>query len=203
VQVSAHALRVTAGVLASRRALAAAPSLRLDLDGCHPAVRAYYRVWRRLPYVTTDLVGSGVYGVSEEGHARLGRFPSIIADDLWFRNHFRPGERRSVGAGIFVQQPPRDLRSLLQVRTRQCLGSYEYQRRFGPSDAAPRRFGRAERPPHQRAGYLRGLLHPRAIAGAPVYVAVNAMARQSARRRWRAGALQWDADTSARLGSAT
>ena len=194
VQLTTRSLRATAAVLASGQALAAAPRLDLDLRGCGTSVRAYYRVWRRLPYCTGDLVGSGVYGVSGVGHERLGAFPELIADDLWFRNHFEPGERVSVRSARFVQHPPHDLRSLLRVRTRQHLGNIEYRRRFGEVSDADGNGGRWP--------YLRGLLAPAAVVGTPVYLGVNAVARQRARRRWRDGALHWDADVSARMGSA-
>lgn len=194
VAVTASSLRATAAALEEPGVLAAAPGLGLDLRGCSRAVRAYYRVWRRLPYCTEGMVGSGVYGVSRAGHARLGEFPDLIADDLWFRNHFRPGERRSVPGAWFVQRPPRDLRSLLQVRTRQCLGNIEYRRRI-PESAAPPRL--------DRGLYLRRLLSPAAVIGAPVYLGVNVLARRFARRRWRSGAMQWDRDLSARLRGAT
>jgi glycosyltransferase involved in cell wall biosynthesis len=194
VQVSARALRATAQMLTSGGALAAAPRLRLDLSGCSAPVRAYYRVWHRLPYCSTDMVGSGVYGVSEAGRRRIGPFPEIIADDLWFRNQFRPGERRSVREVAFVQHPPRDMRSLVRVRTRQCLGKLQYEREFGGHFGAPRR---------ERVSYLRRLLSPRAVLGAPVYLGVNTLARRRARRRWTEGALQWDSDVSARLGRST
>ncbi len=151
VQLTTGALRATADVLAAGAALAAAPRLDLDLRGCGRAVRAYYRVWRRLPYCTGELVGSGVYGVSAAGHRRMGPFPGIIADDLWFREHFAPGERMSVRSARFVQHPPRDLGSLLRVRTRQHLGNLEYHCQFG----APRRGDT------RGWGYLRGLLAPR------------------------------------------
>lgn len=197
VQVSAGALREVGQLLESGEALAAAPRLDLDLAGCRPSVRAYYRVWRQLPWCTEDLVGSGVYGVSERGHRRLGPFPEVIADDLWFRNRFPAAARRAVTTVRFVQQPPRDLGSLLRVRTRQVLGNLEYRTRFG-------HFGAANGgEPIGQAGVLKRMLRPRAITGAPVYVMVNLLARRAARRRWQAGELQWDADLSARLGRAT
>jgi len=194
VQVSVGALRATADAMAAPGVHAAAPRLRLDLRGCGRAVRAYYRVWRRLPYCSDGMVGSGVYGVTAAGHARLGRFPDVIADDLWFRNHFDAGERRSVAGASFVQRPPRDMRSLLRVRTRQCLGNIEYRRRF-PGPAAEQQ-GR-------RTRYVARLLSPSAMAGAPVYLGVNVVARRAARQRWRDGALQWDRDVSARVRAAT
>jgi hypothetical protein len=150
-------------------------------------------VWGGLPYCSDELVGSGVYGVSAAGHRRLGPFPSIIADDLWFREHFRPGERRSVRQVGFVQHPPRDLRSLVRVRTRQRLGNLELREHAG----APVGGGPGRR--RTLAGYLR----PRAVVGSPVYLAVNAVAQRRARRRWRERRLDWDGDVSGRLRSAT
>ncbi len=197
VRVTAGALREASRVLASGSALAAAPAVWFDLAGCSPAVRAYYRVWGTLPYCRGDLVGSGVYGVSGRGHLRLGPFPPIIADDLWFRDHFRPGERRSVANARFVQHPPRDLRSLVRVRTRQRLGNLELEAR-GERPASA-----AAAAKHDRRKALASFRSPAVAVAAPVYLAVNALAKRRARRRWRDRRLHWDSDVTGRLRSAT
>ena len=74
-------------------ALAAAPVMDVDLRGSSLAVRAYYRVWMRLPYVRDGMIGVGVYALSEEGRRRFGEFPEVIADDGYVRMLFGSGER--------------------------------------------------------------------------------------------------------------
>ena len=81
-------------------ALAASPVMTVDLRGAGAAVRAYYRIWMRLPYVREGMIGVGVYALSEEGRGRFGAFPDVIADDgyvrmLFARRRARPGRRRA------------------------------------------------------------------------------------------------------------
>ena len=57
------------------RCLAASPVMDVDLQRSSLAVRAYYRVWERLPYVREGMIGVGVYALSEEGRRRFGEFP--------------------------------------------------------------------------------------------------------------------------------
>lgn len=136
VEVKGGDLAVVAAVLAAPDApLAAAPALKLDLAGLSPAAKAYYRVWRRLPWITDRLVGSGVYMLSEAGRARFDEFPPIIADDLFVHRLFRWGERRSVAGTQFVVRPPRNTRDLVHVQVRRRAGNREYTQHFPDSRA--------------------------------------------------------------------
>ena len=63
-------------------------SWSIDLRGSSLAVRAYYRIWLRLPYVREGMIGVGVYALSEEGRRRFGEFPEVIADDGYVRMLF-------------------------------------------------------------------------------------------------------------------
>ena len=92
-------------------ALAASPVMDVDLRGSSLAVRAYYRVWARLPYVREGMIGVGVYALSEEGRRRFGEFPEMIADDGYVRMLFSPSERIRVDdAPVRVYAPERSLR---------------------------------------------------------------------------------------------
>ena len=87
-------------------ALAASPVMTVDLRGAGAAVRAYYRIWMRLPYVREGLIGVGVYALSEEGRGRFEAFPDVIADDGYVRMLFADGERVRVdGAPVRVRAP--------------------------------------------------------------------------------------------------
>ena len=68
-------VRRIAAHLADGDALAAAPVMNLDLRGSSLAVRAYYRVWVRLPYVGEGMIGVGVYALTERGPTTLRRVP--------------------------------------------------------------------------------------------------------------------------------
>ena len=68
------------------------------MDTSHSSrfVKSYYEIWTRLPWTQDDLVGSGIYGLTEEGRARFEDFHPLGADDLWVSAHFAPEERLTV-----------------------------------------------------------------------------------------------------------
>ena len=137
IRVSAASVRAVATVLKGGEALAAAPALRIDTSGASLAVRMYYAIWTRLPYVTDAMIGSGVYAVSESGRGRFQKFPDIIGDDAFIRMLFDVGERASVsrdGRGDpveFVVAPPRGLRSLVHIEVRRRASHDEMVELFG------------------------------------------------------------------------
>ncbi|MCZ9337687.1 glycosyltransferase family 2 protein, partial [Streptomyces sp. TRM76130] len=98
--------------------LATAPERRIPLAACAWRVRAYYRVWQRLPAVREGLFGRGVIAVSEAGHARIAALPPLMADDLAASLAFTPRERLVVGAAEVVIRPPRTWADLIRRRVR-------------------------------------------------------------------------------------
>ncbi|MFA7587071.1 MAG: glycosyltransferase, partial [Novosphingobium sp.] len=128
IRVDFAALAAVAECLRDGRTMIAAPALAVDWSRASRWVRAYYRVWLTQPYVTEDLTGSGVFGLSREGIARLGRLPAIIADDAYARSRFAQAERLSVSLCAegrdtsFTVTAPADLRSLLRIEARRRAG---------------------------------------------------------------------------------
>ena len=123
-------VRRIAARLAERDALAAAPVMEVDLRGSSLAVRAYYRVWTRLPYVREGMIGVGVYALSEDGRRRFEAFPDVIADDGYVRMLFGPGERVRVDDAPVRVYAPERLSDLVRIKTRSRLGRYELGQRF-------------------------------------------------------------------------
>ena len=97
-------VRRIAARLVEGDALAASPVMDVDLRGSSLAVRAYYRIWMRLPYVREGMIGVGVYALSEEGRRRFEEFPEVIADDGYVRMLFSAERahscRRRAGARL-------------------------------------------------------------------------------------------------------
>lgn len=173
--------------LGSMGILAAAPRLRWDSTGVPALVRAYYRVWSALPYVAEDLVGSGVYVLSAEGRRRFDTFPELIGDDRFIRNLFTAGERRGVDGATFTIFPPRNLPSLIAIKTRSRLGNL--QQPGGTSGGS-----QAVRDLLKRRPWL--------AADAVVYLGVNLLAEWRARQRLRRHDVEgWDRDLSSRRQS--
>ncbi|GHE93811.1 hypothetical protein GCM10018772_17010 [Streptomyces fumanus] len=122
----------TSGVLAT------APARRVPLRGCAWPVRAYYRVWQRLPAVREGLFGRGVIAVSKEGHARIAALPPLMADDLAASLAFTPRERRVVDAAEVVVRPPRTWRDLMRRRVRAAVSTTQLEQRQGPGSPSAR-----------------------------------------------------------------
>ena len=171
--------------------LAAGASMRVDLEDRPWSIRAYYRVWTALPYVQTDMIGSGVVALSEAGRARFGTFPSIIADDLFVYRLFEPGERRRVDGATFTVHPPATLGDLLRVQARRRAGNIEHGQLFGASP--DRRLSPA------RDALLQLARDPRWWPPLAVYVGVAVGGRLRGQWKARFGDLKvWEREDSSR-----
>ncbi|MFE7860374.1 glycosyltransferase [Streptomyces sp. NPDC057403] len=118
--------------------LATAPQRRIPLAGCAWRVRAYYRVWQRLPAVREGLFGRGVIAVSKAGHARIAELPPLMADDLAASLAFSAPERRVVDAAGVVIRPPRTWPDLIRRRIRAAVSTAQVEQHRGPQEASAR-----------------------------------------------------------------
>jgi glycosyltransferase involved in cell wall biosynthesis len=191
VVVTAGAIREVAEVLAGGRALAAAPRMEVDLADRRWAVRAFYRVWMRLPYCRKGMIGSGVYGLSDEGRKRFGEFPAITADDGFARLQFSDQERMTVESCRFTVTPPKTLSGLIAVKTRSHFGNLELKARY-PS------LWSHEEADHE--GALKSLAwRPLWWPALGVYAGVKWMSRLRATWRFRYGDhRKWERDDTSR-----
>jgi glycosyltransferase involved in cell wall biosynthesis len=192
IVVSAETLRALADALSTPGALVAAPRVEFAVEGRPWAVRAFYDIYRRLPYVADGLIGLGMYGLSSEGRKRFESFPPVTADDLFIQQLFEPAERTILDTHSFVVETPRTTQSLIAVRTRTAFGNAELH---GWSNSRP---GRAvERSTDNTLGALAKLLRrsPRLLPAVAVYSAVTIAARMAARRR---SARNWQRDDTTR-----
>jgi len=172
--------------------LAAGAAMHVELGDRPWTVQAYYRVWTALPYVTEDLIGSGVYALSQAGRARFDRFPAIIADDLFVHRLFAPGERRTIKSATFTVYPPATLGALLHVHGRRRAGNLEYEQTAGA--AADQRSG--ESTSHALLALARD---PRWWPSLAVYASIVVAGK--ARGRWKArfGDLKvWEREVTSR-----
>lgn len=196
IELDTASARLLAGTLTGERAaVAASPAMVVRLDDRPWTIRAFYQVWRSLPWSGTTHLGDGCYGLSAAGRARFTRWPALVADDLFANRLFAPAERRSVPGATFVVHPPRTIRSLTNVRTRVYAGNLEY----GHAVAHSGRLG--ARPDRARLGpYLSLVRSPGVLPALVVYLAVTLTAK--ARARWRrlagSGVGVWNRDDTAR-----
>ncbi|TQL69971.1 glycosyltransferase involved in cell wall biosynthesis [Nocardioides albertanoniae] len=167
---------------------AAAPAIVVDTRGCGPGVRAYYAIWSRLGYARHHLLGAGVYGLSEAGRARFGRFPDVLNDDQFVYDHFRHDERVNPPGSTFTVRAPRTLRAVYRRGTRIALGNLQL-RTLGRPVTAPGPTWR---------GVL--LAEPWLAPAVAAYVAMKVLMRTAAARRLRSGSFgDWGRDDSSRV----
>ncbi|MCX2183839.1 glycosyltransferase [Streptomyces sp. SKN60] len=187
--------------------LAAAPERELPMNGCSWRVRAYYRVWQRLPAVREGLFGRGVIAMTGEGHARIAALPPLMADDLAASLAFAPAERAVVPAARVVVRPPRTWPDLIRRRIRAATSTAQLEERQRESAESPTPDVAAPTtpapPPTARTGLgdLRALLRadPTLLPAMLVFLSAALTARRGARKAIRARDFDtWLRDESSR-----
>jgi glycosyltransferase involved in cell wall biosynthesis len=192
VKMNWDVIRAVADFLIQNDALAAAPAARFDTTNSSWGVKRFYSVWLSLPYLQSGMIGSGVYALSAAGRARFDGFPAIIADDAFVRLHFKAGERAIVPNAHFTVTAPRDLWSLIRIKTRSHLGNVELKMKYPHLTA------------NEEARHGKGL---RSLALAPswwpalgVYGFVKLVTRYRAAKQVRAGRFDhWERDETSRV----
>lgn len=173
--------------LAQGDILAARPAFRYDTTGASWLVRSYYRARQRIPQFKRALWGAGVYGLSQEGHQRLGVFPNITGDDLFVDTLFDSSQKVVVPTEPSVVRTPADAKSLLAILRRNLkAGTEDLQSGHGPA---------ARTSPASVRALVRSIRGPRSAFDVAVYAAMALVARRpGARNRGR-----WERDESSRL----
>lgn len=187
VEVPIGAIRATAAVLESGDVPCAAPQPRFDLTDLPWFSRGFFTVLAQMPFHSgPGVVGSGVYALSRVGRERFEHFPELSADDQFVMDRFREDERRAVRGERFVVHPPRDLRGLLNVRTRVYRGRRQLRALYPPAET---------RPTGNRGAILQLTRRRDTACYVPIYMAVNVVTRVMALGRWSG---RWERDDSSR-----
>lgn len=182
IQVTPGAVARVFDVLRSGGVLAARPSSRYDTAGASRLVRSYYRSRQKIPQFQHALWGAGAYALSQEGHRRIGRFPNLVADDLWVDRQFAADEKAVVATEPTTVVTPRDTKSLITTLRRVYRGKTEIP---GTGSGA-----------RALQSVVRAIRGPRSAMDACVYVAISLAARKGASR---AGTPVWERDESSRM----
>jgi glycosyltransferase involved in cell wall biosynthesis len=188
IEVTRGAILATLDRLVQEGVLAARPSFRYDVEGASWVVRAYYRARRRLPSAHRALWGAGVYGLSKLGHDRLGRFPSLVADDLFVDSLFERSEFEIVSTVPVVVRTPRNTRALMAILHRGLSG------RAALTEANDGVVDTTRETTRELIASVRGL---RSLVDAGVYAALAAAARRHDGRN-AATISSWERDDSSR-----
>jgi glycosyltransferase involved in cell wall biosynthesis len=170
-------------------AVAARPPIRFDTSRSSAVVRRYFRARAQIPAVMGSLWGAGVYGLSQDGRARFGEHPDVVAEDHWVDQHFPASDIEIVGDQPVVVVAPARLRDLLKVRRRAYRGVVE-NRDAGEGDRLAKETTASTR--HDILALCRSL--PGVVdAAAYVFVAVAARVYSRFGR-----ATRWERDESSR-----
>ncbi len=130
VVITPDAVKDVADLLERGSFLAASPKMKMNYGRSSWAVRSYYDIWQKLPYVREGMIGTGVYGLSREGRARFDKFPDIIADDGYVRALFTSAERGCVTTAASVVRAPLNIKNLIKIKTRSRMGQYQLRDKF-------------------------------------------------------------------------
>ncbi|PZG42313.1 hypothetical protein C1I98_19980 [Spongiactinospora gelatinilytica] len=190
VRLSAASARAL--VAAARRpgVLACAPVPDLDMAGVGWLSRRLHKVQERLVEPTRGLAGTGVYVLSEEGHARVFPMPDVISDDGYVHASFAPHERVVVSEARSLVRPSRTLSANLNRRVRVRMGNRQLEELGRP--VSERRLS---------LGDLWGLLRARRVSplDAGCFLAVLVMDKALTRlRAQRGGQVSWGTDATTR-----
>lgn len=194
VKVSEEGLGDVVRLVTGDAPLVCAPRVAYELTGCSWPVRAYYRVQALVPATRDGVVGHGLYAVSAAGRRRFERFPHLHADDLFVSSRFAEHERLRAAGEVWVW-PPRDLGSLVRVRTRVARGNAAAASGDAAGAQGPARTTR------QTVRALAALVlgRPLLLVDLVVFGAVAVTARLRARAMRRDAG--WATDATARAGS--
>jgi glycosyltransferase involved in cell wall biosynthesis len=186
IEMPLAVLRAIARVMVDEQIPCVAPFPRFQLAGRPWAIRRFYEIWQQLPYLNDDVVGNGVYALTERGRERFVDFPDITADDQFVLQQFDRTERSAVRGQYMTIFPPTNLRELVQVRTRAYRGSNELERSEHARYQAVGGAGRA---------LLDLARRPSNIPGVAVYIGVSLTAKFKA----LVSRARWERDSGSRL----
>lgn len=190
IKITGKDLILAAGEL-SETVQVVAPRMTIDLTGSSWLVRCFYRIWMQLPYFAANhMVGSGVFILSEAGRRRFGVFPNLLSDDGYVRSLFDNSERKTAKTCSFTVYAPKDINSLLKIKTRVRLGNMQVMKLY----------------PHLQVGgentfgsFIRLLIKkPWLLPSGLVYVCVQWLTKRRSAARLQSQKLVWDRDNSSR-----
>ena len=124
-QLSENAIQHITETMQDSTTQLAAPTPIIDTSKSSWLVKTYYKVWINLPYIKEGVIATCSFIVSEEGRKRFDKFADVIGDDGFIRCHFKNKEISNiVGAEIYIRAP-KDIFSLIKIKTRARLGNME------------------------------------------------------------------------------
>jgi glycosyltransferase involved in cell wall biosynthesis len=189
ILITADSIRAVAALLNQEQILASAPKVNFDTSKASFLVKQFYKVWQLNPYFN-NMIGSGIYAISEQGRKKFDKFPFIINDDEFLRLQFNHSEIKTAES-TFKVTTPSNLDTLIKIKTRVRLGSYELRNKY------------PDLVNNDKKDYMpfvyKVLAKPNVWIGAVVYAYVLLATRFAAKKRLKDMTnFVWDKDNSSR-----
>ena len=152
-------------------------------------VKTYYKVWTRLPYIKEGVIATCSFIVSEEGRQRFDKFADVIGDDGFIRCHFKNSEISNIeGAEIYITAP-KDIFSLIKIKTRARLGNMELIARKKCPIQEAKNYGNV----------MKTRLLSKEFLPTSIYILIALVIRIRAQMQFKKlDSYQWEKDTSSR-----
>jgi glycosyltransferase involved in cell wall biosynthesis len=168
-------------------------AVEFDTGRCSALARSYVRGSKRTSFVRFGVNAGGVYALNGPGRAKFGKFPELTNDDFYVSSLFDTREQIIDKDAKVITRPPRDVRSLIRVRSRIYYGNREVEARRPPNRAP----WRGWRNVAYAIRHARSLGETRDLV---VYIGVNIIAKRAAFKMAHAGSPpKWQRDDSSRI----
>lgn len=188
-RLSTDAVEKICAAMQSGELLLAAPEPVIDTSASSWWVKQYYSVWLSLPYIRDGVVATCSFVISEQGRKRFSDFPPIINDDGFVRCQFSSAERGNVaGSQVFITAP-KDLYSLIKIKTRARLGNMQLK--------IKKLCSQTENKPY--SNILSQKLASKAFISVVIYIGITVIIRLRARQQLKKiDTYRWETDESSR-----
>ncbi len=169
--------------------LLAAPTPAIDTSQSSWLVKTYYKVWTKLPYIKEGVIATCSFIISEQGRKRFDHFADVIGDDGFVRCHFKNSEIANIeGAEIYITAP-RDIFSLIKIKTRARLGNMELIAKKQCPVQEAKHYGNV----------MKARLFSREVISTTVYILIAMVIRLRAKSQFnKLDTYQWETDKSSR-----
>src|SRR5690242_19698757 len=168
-------------------------SVEFDTRRCSALAQSCVRGTERTSFIRFDVNAGGVYALNGPGRARVGRFPQLTNDDFYVASLFDAHEQVIDRNAKVIVRPPRDVRSLIRVRSRIYYGNREVVARQ-PANLPSWRGWR------NVADAIRCIRSLGEVGDLVVYLAINIVAKRAAFKMAESGSPPtWQRDDSSRI----
>lgn len=139
IRISTAACRLLSAALDEPGTDAAIGHMEIDDHRCSRLVKAFYRIWETHPYLSNGKFAAA-FALRKDTIERIGELPDVIADDAYI-SRLIPENRIAVLEGVsFTAKVPRNLPTLIRVRSRVHRGNQQLRRyALEPTAATTRR----------------------------------------------------------------